>query len=350
MTKHSADRAVVLGGSLAGLVTARVLADAYGHVMLIDRDELPEETADRRGVPQGRHVHGLLARGQQALEELFPGLTAELIAGGVPAVDMLADSRLYIGGHRLHPAHSGLVVLCVSRPYLEGRIRAKVRARPNITFVERSDILGLATTSDHRTVTGARVLRRADGSAEEVLDADLVIDATGRGSRTPIWLDTLGYAPPQKQQARIGLGYATRIYRLRPGALGEDRAVLNAPPRTPPGRHTPDSGRRPLDPDAGRHPGRLPAHRPRWLPCLRPVAAVPRHPSGDSACPAARRPGRLPLPGQRPAPLRQTPQPAATGSADCKQRPGLSKGILRLPPPRAVAMCRAAICSASAAA
>jgi 2-polyprenyl-6-methoxyphenol hydroxylase-like FAD-dependent oxidoreductase len=228
MNRQIGDRAVVLGASMAGLLAARVLADAYGQVTVIDRDELPQTPMHRRGVPHGRHIHGLLARGQQALEELFPGFTAELVAQGVPTGDLLADTRMYLSGHRLRQAHTGLVVLSASRPVLEGHVRARLRALPNVRLVDRCDAVGLATTPDGRRVTGARVLRRAHGSAEELLGADLVVDATGRGSRTPAWLEALGYPRPPKEQVRIGLGYATRIYRQRRGALGGDLAVLQA--------------------------------------------------------------------------------------------------------------------------
>jgi len=227
MSRKIGDRAVVLGASMAGLVAARVLADAYAQVVVVDRDELPETAMHRRGVPHGRHAHALLARGQQALEELFPGLTAELIAQGVPAGDLLANGRWYVSGHRLRQENIGLVSLSVSRPLLEGYVRARVRALPNVAFLDSCDILGLTATPDGRRVTGARV-RRADGSAEEVLGADLVVDATGRGSRTPIWLEALGYARPETEQVRVGLGYATRTYQLPPDALDGDLAVLDA--------------------------------------------------------------------------------------------------------------------------
>jgi 2-polyprenyl-6-methoxyphenol hydroxylase-like FAD-dependent oxidoreductase len=228
MNRQIGDRAVVLGASLAGLLAARVLADSYGQVTVLDRDELPQASTHRRGVPHGRHVHALLARGQQALEELFPGLTEELVAHGAPAGNLLTNARLYLSGHRLRQADTGLVLLCASRPFLEGHVRARVRALPNLAFLDRRDVVGLATTPDGRRVTGARVLRRADGSAEELLGANLVVDASGRGSRTPAWLDALGYPRPDREQVRIGLGYATRTYRLPPDALDGDLAVLDA--------------------------------------------------------------------------------------------------------------------------
>src|SRR6266545_4285222 len=183
MSRQIDDRAVVLGASMAGLLAARVLADAYGQVTVIDRDQLPQAGTHRRGVPHGRHLHALLARGQQALEELFPGLTAELVAHGAAAGDVLGNGRWFLGGHRLRQAHTGLVALCASRPFLEGHVRARVRALPNLTILDRCQVIGLATTPDGRRVTGVRALRRADGNAgaEEVLGADLVIDAIGRG-------------------------------------------------------------------------------------------------------------------------------------------------------------------------
>jgi 2-polyprenyl-6-methoxyphenol hydroxylase-like FAD-dependent oxidoreductase len=228
MGRQVGDRAVVLGASMAGLLAARVLADSYGQVTVIDRDELPQAPMHRRGVPHGRHLHALAARGQQALEELFGGLTADLVAQGAPAGNLLTDARLCLSGHRLRQADSGLVLLCASRPLLEGHVRVQVRALPNVRLLDRCDAVGLATTPDGGRVTGARVLRRADGSAEELLGADLVVDASGRGSRAPAWLDTLGYSRPAAEQVRIGLGYATRTYRLPPDALGGDLAILAA--------------------------------------------------------------------------------------------------------------------------
>lgn len=229
MQETLGDRAVVLGGSIAGLVAARVLADAYAEVVVVERDELPHAAAHRRGVPQSRHIHGLLARGQQAMEELFDGLTAELVDLGAPAGDMLEDVRAYFGGHRLQPGPSGLVSLQASRPMLEACLRARVRTLASVEIMDRCDVAGLTTTPDRGRVTGARVVRRLDGSAEQALTADLVVDATGRGSRTPAWLEMLGYPRPPVERVRIGIGYASRTYRLVPELLDGDLGILNAP-------------------------------------------------------------------------------------------------------------------------
>jgi 2-polyprenyl-6-methoxyphenol hydroxylase-like FAD-dependent oxidoreductase len=229
MTDRSEDHAIVLGGSIAGLLAARVLADAYDQVTVVDRDELLPGSKPRRGTPQGRHIHALLARGQQVFEQLFPGFTAELAAHGAPIGDVLGDARLLFGGHRLARAEAGLVALSASRPLLEDSIRARVRALPEVGFAPPSDAVGLRCSRDGRRVTGVRLLRRADASAEEVIDADLVIDATGRGSRAPAWLQALGFGQPQVDHVRVDVGYVTRRYRLPPASLDGDLACIHGP-------------------------------------------------------------------------------------------------------------------------
>ena len=223
------DHAVVLGGSVAGLLAARVLAESYPQVTVLDRDTLALGVAPRRGVPQGRHVHALLARGQLVLEELFPGLTDELADRGAPVGDMLGDARLLFGGHRLARAATGLRVVSASRPLLEDRIRARVRALATVRFAPPCDVAGLRASPDGRRVVGVRVLRRADASAGETIDADLVVDATGRGSRTPRWLASLGFEPPEEERVRVDVGYATRRYRLPADALRGDLAYVHGP-------------------------------------------------------------------------------------------------------------------------
>lgn len=211
---NTGTRAVVLGGSIAGLFAARVLSDAYDEVLVIDRDVLVDVAEARRGCPQGRHINGLLARGQRAMEEMYPGITEELFADGVPTGDLAGDVRWYFNGHQLKQQNAGLVCVAASRPMLEKHIRRRTNAIANVSFLEEHDILGLATTPDRSRVTGARVQRKDEASTEQVIDADLVVDATGRGSRTPIWLEELGYPRVEEERKKIGLGYVTQHYRL----------------------------------------------------------------------------------------------------------------------------------------
>lgn len=224
MGDHVGDRAVVLGGGMAGLLAARVLSEAYADVLVVDRDRLTGVTGPRRGVPQGRHAHALLARGQQILEELFPGLHAEFAEAGVPVGDLAGDLRWYFNGRRLRPARSGLLSVSATRPVLEAHVRARVAALPNVCLLEEHAVLSLETTADGARVTGVRVAAEQDG-APQTLEADLVVDATGRGSRTPAWLERLGYERPPEEQIKVGLAYTTRHYRLNHDPYGDDLSI-----------------------------------------------------------------------------------------------------------------------------
>lgn len=216
------ERAVVLGGSLAGLFTARVLSEFYDRVIVVDRDQLTGPDPVRRGLPQSNHLHGLLSRGQQVVEELFPGITGRMTADGAQIGDMAADVRWVINGKRLVQVESGLVALTAGRPFFERHIRDGVLALANVEFLERADILRLDTTADRGRVTGAWV--RRDGE-EQFVPADLIVDATGRGSRTATWLKEWGYAEVEEEKHKIGMGYTTRHYRIPDSAYAGDISI-----------------------------------------------------------------------------------------------------------------------------
>src|SRR5919109_558254 len=119
MSEVNSTRAVVLGGSLAGLFAARVLADAYDEVAIIDRDVLIGVAQPRRGCPQGRHINGLLTGGQRAIEEMYPGITDEMLADGVPKGDLGGTVRWYMRGKQLEQHHADMLCIGPSRPKLE---------------------------------------------------------------------------------------------------------------------------------------------------------------------------------------------------------------------------------------
>lgn len=231
------DHAVVLGASMGGLLAARVLADFYGRVTVVERDILPLHPINRRGVPQGRLIHALAARGTQVLDELFPGFVDELTAHGAGIWDDGDFSKVSIsvGGHstpRSGRAPNPPVVLFPSRPLLEWNVRRRVKAFPNVTFLECHDLVGLITTPARDRVIGARVVDRVLERGK-ALPADLVVDATGRGSRMPVFLEELGYGRPREDEVTVQLAYACQLLRLEPGAVRQHMIALFPEPGRP---------------------------------------------------------------------------------------------------------------------
>jgi 2-polyprenyl-6-methoxyphenol hydroxylase-like FAD-dependent oxidoreductase len=214
--------AIVIGGSMGGLLAARVLSDYYQEVTIVERDSFPAQPEQRRGVPQGRHTHGLLASGREVLERLFPGISQALVEAGAVKGDIVRDCRWFFEGACLTRVASGMDGLLMTRPLLEAAVRARVLALPNVKGLENAAAESLLMTNQSDRVTGIRV----DG---QMLSADLTVDATGRGSRTPQWLESLGYEKPREDAVQIALGYTTRFFRRRPTDLGGDLAAIIPP-------------------------------------------------------------------------------------------------------------------------
>jgi 2-polyprenyl-6-methoxyphenol hydroxylase-like FAD-dependent oxidoreductase len=228
------DSAVVIGASMGGLLAARALSETYGTVTVVDRDLLPQEAAGRRGVPQGRQLHILLARGRQALDELFPGLSDELASLGAPLIDLQEQVHWYNDGHRMRRAPSSLAAFGISRPLLEHVVRGRVAALPGVSIVPGCEAVGLTTANGSRRVTGVRVVSRSGEPVESVIVADLVVDAGGRGSRSAVWLEEMGYERAPEEQVRVGVTYVTRTFRREPHHLGGLLGVLSgATPEVP---------------------------------------------------------------------------------------------------------------------
>jgi 2-polyprenyl-6-methoxyphenol hydroxylase-like FAD-dependent oxidoreductase len=236
------ERAVVLGASMGGLLAARVLADFFETVTVVERDVLPDDPADRQGVPQGRHVHVLLARGAQILDELFPGFLKELVADGAPVWDDGELSKLHLafGGHQI--LRSGkitrepkaLAVYMPSRPFLECHVRQRLRAMSNVTILCGHDVCELMSTPDRGRVTGVRVVNR-DGGAEQELTANVVMDAMGRGAHTPALLDSLEYGRPVEDHIVMHTNYVSQLLRIPEGTLNEMLVDIGPAPDRPTG-------------------------------------------------------------------------------------------------------------------
>ena len=240
MTKQTTEpiggHAVVIGASIAGLLAARALSDAYRWVTIVERDELPAIGENRKAVPQGSHAHVMLASGQRSIEELLPGVTDELFAAGAQSGKSLREIRFVIAGHELTREASGADVLLASRPLIEGHVRRRVLAISNVTVRERCDAIDLVTSPGNERVTGVRVRERSAEGAEERLDAGLVVAASGRAARVPALLEALGYQRPKEERLPVDVLYVSRRVRLRPDALGEDKLIgIGARPGLPRG-------------------------------------------------------------------------------------------------------------------
>ncbi len=236
------ERAIVLGASMGGLLAARVLAEFFRTVTVVERDVLTDDPANRRGVPQGRHVHALLPSGAQILDELFPGILNELVAGGAPVWDDADLSKLYVsfGGHELLRSGTFAVdpkataMYMASRPFLECHVRRRLQAIENVTIHGGQDVAELTSTTDRKRVTGVRVVDRA-GGAEQELTADLVMDAMGRAAHTPAFLESLGYGRPAEDHIVMHTTYASQRLRIPPGTLKEKLSLISAAPGRPTG-------------------------------------------------------------------------------------------------------------------
>jgi 2-polyprenyl-6-methoxyphenol hydroxylase-like FAD-dependent oxidoreductase len=236
---NSREHAAVLGAGMAGLLAARVLSEFYETVTVVERDPLPDTPAQRRGIPQGRHLHGLLTRGSHVLEELFPGLLSELVSAGAHVLDDGDLSRVYvrIGPYGLNRSGkfsdpAALVGYLASRPLLEFHVRRRVGALGNVRFLDGHDVLEpIATTADR--VTGVRVVNRDNGN-DIALDTDLVVDATGRVPRTPAFLENLGHGRPAEQRSTTHATYSSQLLRIPEGTIAEKLMMVAQPRRGEP--------------------------------------------------------------------------------------------------------------------
>ncbi len=212
----SGRHAVVVGGSIGGMLAARVLADHFDRVTVIERDQLPDGTENRPGVPQARHLHFLFKRGLMAVEEVFPGVTADLLEAGSHLLDQGRDFRILYRSGWSPRGEIGLEFCTFTRPLLEATIRRHLVTDARICLRQGFEVAGLVTSADGSRVEGVRIEPRhrdPEAPAEvETIAADLVLDTSGRGSKAPEWLAAAGFARPEETVVDAFWGYATRIY------------------------------------------------------------------------------------------------------------------------------------------
>lgn len=205
--------AIVIGASMAGLLVGRVLADFYEQVTILERDPLDQACDLRKGVPQGRHAHVVLVGGANAIELLFPNLFEELRKRGAVVADFSTkDVFWFHHGVQKLPAKYPISMHCMTRPFLEHQVRERVLSLPNVVI--RSGWVANQLLSDPKQtrISGLRAEPADKSKTASKIEADLVVDASGRGSQTPQWLEEFGYKKPQETSVGIHIGYASRFF------------------------------------------------------------------------------------------------------------------------------------------
>ncbi len=223
MVQTQGTHAIVIGGSMAGLLAARALADHFTRVTIVERDSILGTPEPRKGVPQGNHVHALLKSGEHILEDFFPGLRADLIADGSQVIDFAQDILWYHHDVWKKRYSNGMTLLLQTRPALEAQIAQRVQTLSNITWRNGWSLQDIITTADHSRVTAVTLQDHAGRT--ETLTADLIVDASGRSSKTPQWLEAHQYAAPTETNVRINLTYTSRFF-ARPADFQGDWKLL----------------------------------------------------------------------------------------------------------------------------
>ena len=207
-------RAVVIGGSVAGMCAARVLSDHFDEVTIVERDAWPLGPEHRTGVPQDHQAHALLARGKSELERLFPGFEQSMLAKGALKLDHAARFAVLREWGWAPVVPSGVDSLWASRPLIESIVRDKIRSLRKVALRDRTSVVDLRIERGDRVrATGISV--RTDAGSETI-DADIVVDASGRGSKAPHWFESAGLPLPAEDIVEAFAGYASRFYRRPP--------------------------------------------------------------------------------------------------------------------------------------
>jgi len=243
-------QAVVVGAGMGGLAASGALADCFERVIVLERDTLPMDTVDRRGTPQGRHLHGLLAGGQRALESLFPGFSAALQDAGAVPLRVAVDIRYENPGYDPCPPRDfGWSIYSMSRPLAESVVRRQLTQRANVNLRERCRVEAIVTAGagGAAKVSGVRFTEGA--GAAETLPAELVVDASSRGALTLATLQSSECPIPMESKIGVDIAYATTVFAIPEEPPGDWKSVYTLP----------------LAPDGSRGALMMPIEGNRWM-------------------------------------------------------------------------------------
>ena len=216
--------AVVIGGSIAGIAAAKVCSETFERVIVLEKDDPHRRREGRPGAAQGWHLHHLLTAGQIELERLFPGIVDDMVREGAFKVDMAAQYRIRLGGSWKKPGTSDIEIVCAGRPLLEWCVRRRLDGEPRIDFRYESEVTDLVFDRDTNTVIGVAV--PGDGGEPEVIPAEFVVDASGKNTRVPEFLERIGIGAPEVEQDIINCFYSTMHHRVPPERQWQDKVMV----------------------------------------------------------------------------------------------------------------------------
>jgi 2-polyprenyl-6-methoxyphenol hydroxylase-like FAD-dependent oxidoreductase len=228
MSSLSGQRAVVIGAGIGGLSMAGALAPYFERVDILERDRLVAAAGSRPGTPQDRHPHGLLAGGLSALDQIFPGFKRDLAAAGAVPVSVGREAQFERPDVGVLPKRDfGISILCATRPLIELVLRRRVEALANVTLRPASRVTGIVPAAGSG---GVRGIQFVNGSGHpEMLTADLVVDASGRGAPTLTLLDALGWDRPPTTEVSVDITYTTAVVEIPREAPAEWKLVRTLP-------------------------------------------------------------------------------------------------------------------------
>ena len=203
--------AVVVGAGLGGLSAARVLADYFDEVIILDRDELPDDAVPRPGVPQGKHPHVLLGGGLKALENLFPGFGNELMRAGAEPMEPGYDFLYEVPGQDVWPRiELSWPTYSMTRPLIERTLRRQVERIGNITV--RRGCRALSIVSEPHVLAATGIRYETPAGSRKTLEADLIVDASGNGSLTLEFLKATDRGLPTETSIGVNTRHASALF------------------------------------------------------------------------------------------------------------------------------------------
>ena len=215
--------AVVIGGSIGGIAAAKVLTETFDNVIVLEKDGPHARREGRPGAAQGWHLHHLLTAGQIELERIFPGIVDDMVTEGAFKVDMAAQYRIRLGGEWKKPGTSDIEIVCAGRPLLEWCVRRRLDDEPRIGYRYESEVADLVFDRENNAVIGV-VVDRDDET--EMVPAEFVVDASGKNTRIPEFLERNGIGAPEVEQDIINCFYSTMQHRVPPERQWQDKVMV----------------------------------------------------------------------------------------------------------------------------